>query len=1619
MEISDGRQYFGVGLDLAQLRSGAAEARNLLHGIGQQAETEGQTMDAVFNRIRNTVAGVFAVSQIKDFIGQVINVRGEIQSMEVAFQTLLGNKEKADAMFGEIRKFAVTTPMMMGDLAKGAQQMLAFGIEADKVMPYLRALGDVSMGDSQKFQSLTLAFSQMSATGKLMGQDLLQMINAGFNPLQVISEKTGKSIGELKDEMSKGAISADMVAQAFIDATSEGGKFHNMLQNMSGGVEGQMSNLQGAVEDMMNDLGTKMQGIVSTATTAATYLVQNYEPILAILGTLIASYGAYRAALMVNVAVESVIAKASADRIALLEAEFAAIGDKTATEVLSTDAEIAAAVAKGNLTEAEGLQILAMKKEAAARVEALALTAKQAALDAAEATAARKAAGVRLQAAEANAAAMRMEYEAALAKGEVFEIALAKERMETAQTEINTASQQYQAAATAETTAAKAAQTAQTTANTAAQQLNNVQVTAGTAATGFFASAVQLLNKSLQGLWATMMKHPIAALLAAVVALGIAIYNMTKNTKEANVQQDIMDEVSGKVSASVQEEKTKIEALSEALHNNENAIDKRQEALAELRRIVPDYHAELTAEGKLLNDNTDALERYIAAMMKAAKVQALKSGVSDTFEQLTSLAMQVKKKGQDLPWLLKILSSDGYEDKNRSNWDEWYSDFLKDPTKYAKRQDGKFMLKVGGGVAAQYVHAGMGEDWINDETRQLIQMAEQYVEYYNLYKDALNEQYQSTQGGGGGNSNDESNQPYTALVRQKRADLASAQQELARLEEDTSASLAQVNAARERVSNAEKALRELGVNPNPTGGRGGSGTSSPDPDQMQARILSTRRGIENYSTEVSGAWRTAEFAIEQARIDAMEEGLEKTLAQNDLNFKMLEAQNKERANQMVERLRDAMQQQWELSNPNATETQKEQHKNTLRTTITPESLNANKGNMSALFTGEMAQFKGDAEQIVATINAYSNLATQAYTQANEQALETALQDVRTYTQRRLQIEQDFKAQEEALYKGKRNADGVYEYELDGNGNRQFRNGVSEGNIAELQRQREEALHSVDEEFAGREDEFQAWCNAIGTLSLQQLEAVLEDAKRKLQELEASGNASEKDLAVARAKVNTATKAVGKAKADNNVSPGKRTIKEWEDLYKTLNDVRGSFEEIGDTVGGVVGDIISECGKMAASTLSMINGIVQLVNMSKTGIEGTAEAGEVAISTMEKASVILTIISAAMQIAMQIVNLFNNDDKKQEEIEKLQERIDQLQWELDNAELMRSRKFAEEGSYLKQLQKILAETRMEIYKNVSATGNWWQAISVLYGRATKNSELLSKTVDKLAKAYGNMSYTADKALGAAKYEEANAQLRNIAEQQINIQEQIDQERSKKKTDNNAITEYQRKIEELGQQALEIINDLMEDIIGDSSTGIANELADAFFEAFEAGEDAAEAWGDKVNEIVGDILKRLMVTKYLEKPLGDIFDKYKAKWFPDGEFAGLDVVQNSMGEFANELNGTISYFNQMMAELPDELKQYFMGKIEEDRDASQGGIATASQESVDELNGRATAIQGHTYSISENTKLLVANTTELLASVMNIEGHTGSMAQEMGVMRADLRDVRDTLSDIQMRGIRLNN
>lgn len=310
-KADNGRLHFAAGIDNSTLRSDAAQSRNILQSVGKTAVQEGDKIDAAFNKIGKTIVGVFSVQQAALFAKKVVEVRGEIESLEKSFEILAG-KTQGKKLFGDIKEFAVTTPMAMGDLAKGAQTLLSFNVEAQNVMPILRAIGDIAMGDAQKFNSLVLAFSQMQSTGKLMGQDLLQMINAGFNPLSVISEQTGKSIGTLKEEMAAGSISADMITKAFMDATSEGGKFNGMLEAQSKGIKGSISNLEGAIEDMFNKIGENSQDIITGSIQAATELVNSYERVGEIVGELVVTYGVYKAALITLTAAKSVATSVNA-----------------------------------------------------------------------------------------------------------------------------------------------------------------------------------------------------------------------------------------------------------------------------------------------------------------------------------------------------------------------------------------------------------------------------------------------------------------------------------------------------------------------------------------------------------------------------------------------------------------------------------------------------------------------------------------------------------------------------------------------------------------------------------------------------------------------------------------------------------------------------------------------------------------------------------------------------------------------------------------------------------------------------------------------------------------------------------------------------------------------------------------------------------------------------------------------------------------------------------------------------------------------------------------------------------------------------------------------------------
>ncbi len=171
------------------------------------------------------------------------------------FKTLLNSMDAAKEHIADLRRFASSTPLTFDDLAKASKLLLSFGANVQDVMPYLKTLGDISMGNAQKFQGLALVFAQVQSAGKLMGQDLHQMINQGFNPLTIIAQQTGKSVSELKDLMSEGAISFEMVAEAMRVATSEGGLFCGAMDEASQTGEGLMSTLQDKWADAVRTFG--------------------------------------------------------------------------------------------------------------------------------------------------------------------------------------------------------------------------------------------------------------------------------------------------------------------------------------------------------------------------------------------------------------------------------------------------------------------------------------------------------------------------------------------------------------------------------------------------------------------------------------------------------------------------------------------------------------------------------------------------------------------------------------------------------------------------------------------------------------------------------------------------------------------------------------------------------------------------------------------------------------------------------------------------------------------------------------------------------------------------------------------------------------------------------------------------------------------------------------------------------------------------------------------------------------------------------------------------------------------------------------------------------------------
>lgn len=470
----------------------------------------------------------------------------------------------------------------------------------------------------------------------------------------------------------------------------------------------------------------------------------------------------------------------------------------------------------------------------------------------------------------------------------------------------------------------------------------------------------------------------------------------------------------------------------------------------------------------------------------------------------------------------------------------------------------------------------------------------------------------------------------------------------------------------------------------------------------------------------------------------------------------------------------------------------------------------------------------------------------------------------------------------------------------------------------------------------------------------------------------------------------------------DVAPDGASIKKWQDLYRTLGEVRGEFESIGDSVGGTVGEMIKGAGQMVSSVLSMMDGIVTLQNASVEGMKVTAEGASASMSAVEKASVILAVISAAIQIIQKIVGL----------VKKLQEANDWL-YEF-NAE-------AEKLNY--ELERVKLNARLEADRNSVFGENAW-------GNAVKNVEAArdaleryNDTLDRLqhrdwtvfGMRLGKIDYgSVEQAVGDMQLQMRHAtwfrgarykSLKDAVPELFGDDGKVDRDALKEFIGSDMFKrlsdENQKYLQRMAdswddyEKAMESVRDYLEDVFGDMGSG----LGDALTDAFRNGTDAAEEFGKTADEILENMIQQIAYNAVFSKMFDQAQEDMEAIMGDQGltDEERIRLLTERVRKVQEDALSKQDSYNAILGIGRD---SGLFGSDSERKGLSKG-IAAASQDSVDELNGRATAIQGYTYNIQENTAALVRHSASMLEHLSGIRDNTARLE----AIEKIARDIRD--------------
>ena len=1094
--MADGQLNIQAKLDINDLVKTAARYRQEVTRMGVITDQQGNVMSTAWTRMKQAATAYLSL----DIARKIAETRGQFQSLQVAFETMLNSQEKAQKLMSEAVELAAKTPFSLEDVATGAKQLLAYGFAAEDITETLRRLGDVASALGLPMERLTYLYGTTATQGRLYARDMIQFTTSGIPVLQELAQMYGKTTEEINNMVTAGEVGFEDIRKVFEQMTNEGGQFYNLMGKTSTTISGKISNLADAIQVMFNNIGESNEGIINGAIDGAKWLVENYQSVINILKVLVATYGTYKAAL---------IAVAAAERVSAIIVATKSILERTKMLTRATQAQILF----NNAVKANPLGLLL-----------------------------------------------------STITGVITAFATFSKKIKSSTDIINDL-----------------------------DKATNEYIDDSKKISSIISEYESLSNKTNR--------------------------NATENERLTSVMKNLANMIPniearfneyGQV-ISINSDKVKefTDAQKEALKINLSAqIKEAEEAVKDLDRRMKEQQ-DIFQSGYYLTPQQTSIPGMAGAIVSGNKKikasQEIINNAAEKFNELSNEKLRINQKIISAQKVLNELTEE--ENENVEESIKTFEEQLEQAQKNVSSLKDRLSDLRSGKVKSNDYNKDI------EETLSQLKEAEKVVENLTGVTDAMRKQQERE------------NQKRLETVKKINEELLSLEEQnqnsrIELMKEGTEKEIAQINLDYQRriisIKENEKKILSL-YDKNGIGDKMFKLFGSGNVDVLARPLIDAaelvKKGWEDAGEGIATVF-SSQYGVEDMQGKIHEILITPILPDGSI---LSPEELEEYIDSTLNRAEDIL------------------SADTKGLVIKVDA--SIDGNDGELLHKLQEKFYDVPKYIIDNLaKLYSN-ATASRDKGIAEAYKKELDDL-------LKQYQDFDAK-------RRSIDDKYAKDKQTLESRRTTSNASEidSAINELNYQKEEALKEIAMEFASRNEEFEIWMNQIATFSMEELQKRLREARALLGSLQIAGVGGDK-LAEAIAKVVTLEKEIANQKKKTSTSPDKRSVKDWQELYKTLSKVDEQFKEIGDSIGGTAGELLSSAGSISTAILSMIDGIITLTTGSIKSVEGMSDAAAKAIKAVETASVILAIVSAALQVVTKIFSMFKGKSKAEKDSERL-------------------------------------------------------------------------------------------------------------------------------------------------------------------------------------------------------------------------------------------------------------------------------------------------------------------------------------------------------------------------------